>query len=154
MALSLKSAVLAVSGWLSVLSLFPHEAVPDGELGVLHHLYIGGFIILFVCWVVGDDYKKREPVVTASGAIIALTFFGLWWEHYPVSGAVLSGIGVIISGIGVMRPAWSKYWPLRWRIIAVLGVLIMLDDWVSHALGLPTLLDGIFTMAYEAGLVF
>jgi hypothetical protein len=66
---------------------FPAEDVPDGDVSAPHHFYIG--------------------VVLATFAFVSV------WDLYPVTGA-----GMVI-----------------------LGLLVAADDVVSHALGWPTPLD-------------
>lgn len=132
---------------------FPFEAVPDGEVGVLHHFYWGGLLALFAAAVVWDDYRDREPVTLAAGTLVGLAFFGLWWPFYPVTGAAAAGLGTAVAVVGVGLPRWSAYWSRRWRAVAAVGVAAMVDDWLSHALGVWTPLDWAFSVIHSGGLV-
>lgn len=131
---------------------FPYELVPDGEVGVLHHFYWGGFVALFAAAVVWDNQRRSEPLVTTAGTGTALAFFGMWWPFYPVSGAAIAAVGVAVGLGGVVSREWSDY-PTRWRIVAGLGLAVMADDWLSHALGIWTPLDAGFRAMRGMGLI-
>lgn len=66
---------------------YPAETEPDGDISAPHHFYIGVFLSLFA--------------------------FVTIWDLYPVTGATLT----------------------------IVGLLIALDDILSHAFGVPTPLD-------------
>jgi hypothetical protein len=63
------------------------------------------------------------------------------WPRYPVIGATVSFSAAGAACLAPMRPAWWRRYPYKWQALALLGALIMLDDAVSHALGLWTPLD-------------
>lgn len=121
---------------------FPHENVPDGAIGGPHHLYVGVVVVLVAVWVVSDNYPRREPVLAAVGALLALFAFATIWPYYHGTGAMLSLAGLFVALIGVCWPAgvWTAY-PTRWRLVALLGVLVALDDVIEHAFGVWTPLD-------------
>ena len=124
---------------------WPAEAVPDGAAFAPHHLTWGALIALLVVFVVADDYARREPLFALVGLTLALFGFLFVWPYYPVTGAALTLAGVTCALGGVLWPGgiWAAY-PLRWRLVAVLGVLVALDDAVSHTFGVWTPLDGIW----------
>lgn len=129
---------------------FPAEAVPDGYVLAPHHLYVGLLVLGFAVWVVADDYGQREPLLAVAGAAFALFGFLFVWQFYPGTGAAMVLAGVTLALIGVVFPGgvWSGY-PLKWRLLAFVGVYIMADDAVSHALGWPTPLDAGFGEVYH-----
>ena len=69
---------------------FPHEGEPDGDVSAPHHFYIGVMASVF--------------------GFVAV------WDLYPVTGAS----------------------------ITILGLVIAADDVLSHAFGVPTPLDSIW----------
>lgn len=106
-----------------------------------HHLY-GVLLAALACWVVADDYPHREPVACLLGSVGAAAAFLLVWPLYPVVGAVLVLAG-LLAVLAAPVVGWGCY-PVRWRAVAVVGGLVGLDDWVSHALGVPTPLDWVW----------
>lgn len=72
---------------------FPHEDEPDGDVTAPHHFYVGVVVAVFGFWSV--------------------------WDLYPVTGA-----GMVL-----------------------VGLLVALDDAVSHAFGWPTPLDLVWKKA-------
>jgi len=122
---------------------FPVEAVPDGHIGAPHHLYIGVLVIGLAVWVVSDNRPRREPLLAAVGAVVALFSFATIWPYYHGTGATLTLVGLLVALVGVLWPdgMWAAY-PLRWRAVAFVGVYIGADDAVSHAFGLWTPIDG------------
>lgn len=124
---------------------FPVEAVPDGHIGAPHHLYVGVLVVALAVAVVADDYRRREPLLALTGALTAVFAFATVWPYYHGTGALLTLAGLLVAFAGVVSPGgmWSGY-PLVWRAVAVVGVLVGLDDAVNHALGWPTPLDGIW----------
>jgi len=137
------SSVYATAARL--LADFPHEAVPDGDVGGPHHLYIGVTVVVFAAWVVSDNLPHREPLVAAAGALLALFAFATIWPYYHGTGAVLALAGLMVAVIGVCWPGgmWAGY-PLWWRLVAFVGVYIAADDVVEHAFGIWTPLDAGF----------
>lgn len=131
---------------------FPAEAVPDGYVLAPHHLYVGLFVLWFAVWVVVDDYGQREPLLAVAGAAFALFGFPSVWQFYHGTGAAMVLAGVTLALVGVCWPGgmWAPY-PLHWRVLALLGVCIALDDAVSHALGWWTPLDAFWKVGvYQA----
>jgi len=128
-----------------LLARFPHESVPDGAVFGPHHLYVGVIVLGFAVWVVSDNYPRREPLLAAAGALLALFAFATVWPYYHGTGAALALAGLLVALIGVLWPGgvWTAY-PLRWRLVAFLGVSIAADDIVEHAFGIWTPLDAVF----------
>lgn len=123
--------MLDLAPLLDVLARFPVEAVPDGEVFGPHHLY-AVLLAVLSCWVVGDDYRDREPVLVLVAAVGAALAFALVWPWYHALGAVLTLAGLLaVLSRPVLR--WGIY-PRRWRAVASGGALVGLDDWWSHAL--------------------
>jgi len=121
---------------------FPHEAVPDGHVAAPHHVYIGALLALLVVWLVSDDYPGREPWLVATGVVTALLAFGLVWRWYPAVGAALTLLSLCVALAALCaRPYWAAYEWVGHRGLALLGVLIALDDAVEHAFPVPTPLD-------------
>lgn len=124
---------------------FPSESVPDGAVFGPHHLYVGLAVVALVVWVVADDYRHREPLLVAVGAVTAVFGFALTWPYYPAVGALLSLTGLSVALIGLLLPGgiWTSYhWLARGSALA--GVAIAADDVLEHALGLWTPLDAVF----------
>ncbi len=124
---------------------FPHENVPDGAVGGPHHLYIGVLVVLVAVWIVSDNRPHQEPLVAAVGALTALFAFATIWPYYHGTGAALTLAGLLVALIGICWPGgiWAGY-PLRWRFVALVGLLIALDDVAEHAFGVWTPLDAGF----------
>jgi len=124
---------------------FPAESVPDGVIGAPHHLYIGVLVLVVAILVVADDYARREPLLALTGALTALFAFATVWPYYHVTGALLTLAGLLVVLVGVCWPGgiWAAY-PIRWRLVAFLGVLVALDDVIEHAFGVWTPLDAGF----------
>lgn len=72
---------------------YPVESEPDGDATAPHHFYVG--------------------------VAVATFGFASIWEYYPVTGASMAGLGLLIAA----------------------------DDFVSHAFGVPTPLDLIWKKA-------
>lgn len=127
---------------MPLVATFPVEAVPDGAVFAPHHLYVGLALCIFAGAVVWDDHRDAEPLALVGGAVVALFGFAVTWATYPATGAAFTLAGVLVALLAVLFR--GDYWgtvPLRWRLLALLGVLIALDDAVSHALYPPTPLD-------------
>lgn len=133
---------VGVATLATVAGAFPHEAVPDGHVAAPHHFYIGVGLLGAVVWVVGDNYRRREPLLAGGGALLALFGFCLTWQWYPVVGAALTLAGLCVALLGVCWPRglWADY-PLRMRLAALLGVAIALDDAIEHAFPIGSPLD-------------
>lgn len=128
-------------------STYPAERLPDGLLLTTHHAIYGLLFALFGALVVWDDYPRREPLLAALAALVALIGFVLAWRVHPVTGATLALCGTVVALSAPLTPLWTGY-PYRWRAWVVFWALVALDDVVSHALGWPTPLDTL----YQAGL--
>jgi len=124
---------------------FPHEGVPDGAVFGPHHLYIGVATLLLAVWVVSNNLPHREPLLAAVGALTALFAFATIWPYYHGTGAALALTGLLVALVGVCWPGgvWAVY-PLRWRLVALMGVLVAFDDVIEHAFGMWTPLDAAF----------
>ncbi|WP_353634592.1 hypothetical protein ABSL23_02235 [Halobacterium sp. NMX12-1] len=129
---------------------FPAEAIPDGAVLAVHHLITGLLTVLLAVWVVADNYAHREPLLAMVGAVFALVGFLLVWKWYPMTGAAMTLAGVVLVLLGVSLPGgmWSGY-PLTWRVVALAGGLVALDDAVSHAFGIWTPLDAGWGQVYH-----
>lgn len=89
-------------------------------------------------------------MLAAVGNPLALVEFGLTWRWYPGTGAAMTLAGVTLVLAAVLWPGgiWADY-PLRARLVAVVGALVAADDAVSHALGVWTPLDASFGQVYH-----
>ena len=127
---------------------FPVEVVPDGHVMGPHHLYLGVGAMLYVAALVWDNYARREPVVFAAAALAALFAFQYVWPFYPEAGAGLSLLALLV---GLLAPVVRMgYWSdvcLALRVAAVVAVMVVLDDVVSHAFGVWTPLDWFWSVA-------
>lgn len=124
------------------MSEFPHDLVPDGAIFAPHHLYLGALLLLGVCWVVSDNYADQEAWVVATATLAALFGFALTWRYYPTVGAALVLAGLSAALLAVLtRSYWTGYGWAGHRGLALVGVLVALDDALEHALGVPTPLD-------------
>lgn len=124
---------------------FPAERVPDGAVFAPHHLTWGALVALLVVLVVADNYARREPVAALVGLTLALFGFLFVWPFYPATGAAMTLAGVTLALVGVCFPGgiWAAY-PLQCRLLALLGVLVALDDAVSHTFGVWTPVDWVW----------
>lgn len=119
---------------------FPYESVPDGAVLAPHHFYAVLFGLLF-CAVVWDDYPHREPLITSLCLLTGFLSFLLIWPWYPVIGASVTLVSLVVAVIPLFtRDLWSKY-PLKYRIAVALCIVIALDDAVEHAFPVGTPLD-------------
>ena len=127
---------------LGVLAEFPHESVPDGYVLAPHHAYVGLLVTAVAAWVVSDNHPHREVVVTAAGCLLLGFGFLLTWRWYPGTGAALSLLGCALMVGAPLVPGgeWAGY-PLTWRVVAMVGGLVALDDVVEHAFRVGTPLD-------------
>ena len=125
------------------LTNLPVESVPDASAIAPHHYIIGAFITLIVVFLVQDNYRHKEPYMVLIGITLGLFGFVFTWEWYPATGAMLSLSGIIIASIGLFRDLWDQY-PRHTQYIATFGLLIMLDDVVSHIFGISTPLDALW----------
>jgi len=121
---------------------FPAERIPDNAIFAPHHYYLGVVLCLFVCLIVWDNYRSREPWLVMAISIAGLIAFGLTWPYYPVTGAIVSIATPILAMFALLtrREYWSdiKHIP---QILIFIGLLIALDDAVDHALPLTTPLE-------------
>ena len=121
---------------------FPSDLVPDGAVFGPHHLYIGLLLALLAVAIVWDDAANREPWVGAAALLAAAFSFATVWKFYPVTGALLSIVALLIAVLAPMLlPFWREYALIGPRGVALLGALIALDDVAEHAFGIPTPLD-------------
>lgn len=112
---------------------FPHEDVPDGNSLRSHHYLTGLYIVLGVTLFLG-----QLPVV-ALGAGIGLFGFIHVWPRFHTVGAILAGAGLVFSLMGCLLALQAGLFAIGG--VTMFGVLLAADDYVSHALGLPTPLD-------------
>jgi apolipoprotein N-acyltransferase len=151
---------------------FPVDVVPDGAAFAPHHFTWGVLVAFLALLVVWDDYREREPAITASLLGLALFSFLFAWPYYPVMGATLTLVATVLAFLvilydgvlapytclpnppGWLDPKWEEY-ALKWRVIALVGVLVAVDDAVEHALGWPTPLDAAWSsIAPHVSLLF
>jgi len=74
------------------------------------------------------------------------------WPTHPTVGALLTLSGLLAALVALLL-SWERWWiqyPVIWHAVAVAGLLIGLDDAVSHALGWPTPLDVAWKLAGPA----
>lgn len=131
---------------------FPAEAIPDGHVSAPHHAYTGLLGVLFVAGVVWDDYREREPLAVAVGALGSYFAFAYVWRWYPVLGASLFGVGLAVVLAGVLS-RWPGVYSRRWQAAVLVCWSVALDDWLSHAFAVWTPLDAFWAAVYAAGLV-
>ena len=124
-------------------STLPVEQIPDASAIAPHHYIIGGFLALIIVFLVQDNYRHKEPYLVLIGVMGGLFGFLFVWEWYPFTGALLSLLGIIIASVGLFRDLWDQY-PKQTQYIAALGLLIMLDDAISHIFGISTPLDALW----------
>lgn len=124
----------------------PVEAVPDGSVSLPHHLYIGAVLALLVCGVVWDNDADAEPLGVTAGVLVALFGFGLVWNPYAAVGAglTLGGLLAALMAFVFRRDYWGMF-PKRIQSAACLGLLVSLDDVLSHMFGIWTPLDAVWS---------
>ncbi|WP_435358437.1 hypothetical protein [Haloarchaeobius sp. DFWS5] len=125
---------------------FPVERVPDGIAAAPHHLYIGALVTLVACMVVWDDEPEREPLVVVCGVLVALFGFASVWPYLsPRVGAAMTLVGLVgaLAALAFRRSYWGAQSRVV-QVVVVVGLVIALDDAVSHALYPPTPLDLLF----------
>lgn len=115
---------------------FPHENEPDGDSFAPHH-YIWGTGV----YCLGLMMATEGTLVGNTGVMIGLFGFLFMWPYYHSAGAVMSGVAIpmmaypIIFSQGVYGIS---------ALVALIGVLAVTDDYVSHAFGMSTPLDRIW----------
>lgn len=122
---------------------FPAERLPDGVILTTHHFtyaMLFAFLGLLVVW---DNYRRREPVITAIAILAALVGFVLAWRFHPVTGAVLALVGSTLGIVLPLTTQWRGY-PRKWRLWVVGWSAVALDDAISHAFGVWTPLDWMY----------
>ena len=128
-----------------MLERFPYEAEPDGAVFGPHHFYLGVLLILLVCWMIHDvDDSNRKPWGVVGLTMLSVFSFALTWPYYPVVGA----LGVLVTlgtaaVLAVLRPYWWRVGTTAHGALLV-GLLVALDDALSHALGWRTPLDAVW----------
>ncbi|MDZ7850060.1 MAG: hypothetical protein U5K70_04340 [Halodesulfurarchaeum sp.] len=135
----MRKLALAALSW-------PAERTPDATILAAHHFWIGLGIALYGVWHVQDDHRHREPSIVMGGILVAVMGF-LLWEHHPVVGAVFSHVGLaaialaLFAGDFAARYPWVRirrigFLPVPvpgFRGLLLIGLLVSLDDLVSHA---------------------
>jgi hypothetical protein len=124
--------------------MFPHEAVPDNAVFAPHHFTYGALAALFVAGTVWDDNPEWEPVGVCGGLSVALFGFLNVWRYYSVTGAALALVGTVAAVASTARPRWREFRRRRW--IVFVACLVALDDALSHAFGIWTPLDWLWTV--------
>lgn len=132
---------------------FPYEQVPDGMVFAAHHynyLALAAFFAVLTAW---DDYRRREPLVSAGSLAVGLFAFLFMWPvpGYHSLGAALAILGPLALVVSVFRPGspWRRPpsdggYPLRTGVAAVVLSLGALDDAVEHAFPVGSPLDAGF----------
>ena len=122
---------------------FPVEAIPDGDPLGPHHMHIGLVVIVIAALVVWDKYRHEEPLLTFIGALLAWFMFVFTWQYYHAAGAGFAFVGLVLVAAGLvatwMDPDQVYHW--SYYLAVSIGLLIALDDWLSHALGIWTPLN-------------
>lgn len=91
------------------------------------------------------DVEPKEDArsLRSLGGILTAILGFLAWQHHPVAGAVLSHVGLLaIGGAVVIGDFMQRYRWRGFRGLVLLGLLVSLDDLLSHACGVQTPLDG------------
>ncbi|MFC7204716.1 hypothetical protein ACFQJC_14445 [Haloferax namakaokahaiae] len=124
---------------------FPVEHVPDGHIFAPHHLYIGVLLAAVALAAVWDNNRRAEPVGGAVAVGVSTFGFALTWRYYPVTGATLALGGLLgaLSAFPLERDVWADA-RTRYAVLFILGVLVALDDVVSHSFGVWTPLDALW----------
>lgn len=128
---------------------FPAEPVPDGALFAPHHFLYGLYLLLFTCAKRWDDRPHEEPLLVTASALLALFGWAHLWRYYPATGAAVCLLGVAGTLVGALV---TTQYGRRWRAFVAAAGLVALDDLLSHALGLWTPLDWLWT-TYLLGLL-
>lgn len=120
--------------------MFPADEVPDGSFFAPHHFLWGAYLVLFVAFVAWDD-RERKPVAAVGGVLASLFGWYHVWRFYPVYGAtlVLTGVGVATAAV-LGRRLWREY-PRHLQALALVFLLVAIDDAVDHAFVVGTSLD-------------
>jgi len=126
------------------------ETVPDGHTLAPHHYTWGGLLTFWAATYAWDEFTDRKPLIVSLGVAVGLFSFITIWRFYPLPGAVGTLAGILIVTVGLAR--FRQYASRPAFVAATLGVLVMLDDWLSHALGVWTPLDWLFE-AYLLGIL-
>ncbi|QLG61327.1 hypothetical protein [Halorarum salinum] len=117
---------------------FPHHAIPDGTTWAPHHVYIGVLVTLVALLVLWDDARRSESWLLLAALFGATFAFALVWQHYAAAGAVLTlTLLVVALSVPLFGPFWRDYPLFGWRGVAIVGVLLALDDAIEHAFGWP-----------------
>lgn len=126
--------------------LFPHDAIPDGNIMIPHHFTYFALLAFILTMVVWDDYRDKEPIGTVSGIILSFYAWFLLWNGYNAAlGAILTLTGLTIAlGCAIGRKVWKEDYsqPIRYSVILLL--LAASDDVLEHAFGIWTPLDWIW----------
>lgn len=131
--------------------MFPYEAVPDGNVAAPHHYYyflLGALLVIAAVW---DNYRCREPLLTASLLLAGLFGFVAVWPRWHVAGALLAvaaptlAIVIIMLGWGGLSigDVWDDY-PRKYRVGTIALTALALDDAYDHAFEFTTPLDWVW----------
>ena len=121
---------------------FPAESVPDEALFAPHHFLYGLYLLLFACARKWDVHPHKEPLVVVGSALLALFGWAHLWRYYPKTGAVVCLLGVCGTLVGAA--VTTRYGRRFQAVVALMGT-VALDDAVSHAFGVWTPLDWVWT---------
>ena len=124
--------------------MFPVDRVPDGAIFAPHHAYLGTGVVALVLATMWND-STREPWAAAAALVAVVFSFATVWPFYPEVGAAVALLGV---GALAVAPA-RDYWRPKTRTLLAayyVGVLIVADDVLEHALGVWTPLDAFWNV--------
>lgn len=114
---------------------FPHHSEPDGDRFGPHHYLISSYllIVLFV-------YTHPHPYIILVGIGIGMFSWIHCWYLYPVTGALGTLTGLLITSIGVLLYVASNGLTLL-SVAYVVATVVGWDDVVQHSFGWTTPLD-------------
>jgi len=103
---------------------WPHEAEPDGQVGAPHHYYQGLGLVAAVAVAEASFWLTLFVVAGFIG------FLFTWREElYPATGAAVTLVAVLGPAVA------STALPFPSSLAVLLGALVALDDWITHATG-------------------
>jgi hypothetical protein len=130
---------------------FPVDTIPDGAIFAPHHYTYGMLLVLVMIFVVWDNFRDREPLLSVLATGSGLFSFLYVWPFYPVAGAIGSVVApVLVIGVVLMGWAglsvgdvWDDY-PVLYRAMTIVFSILALDDAVEHAFGVWTPFDALW----------
>lgn len=128
--------------------MFPAETVPDGAAWAPHHLTWGVAFALLACLVVWDNYRDVEPIYSAAALAVTAFAFLFVWPFYAEAGAALTLVGLTVAIGALLTPSlpWTHY-PTAPHAVCLALTLVAVDDALSHAFGVWTPIDHVWSVA-------